>query len=836
MILVFFPGHKVTNQKIKWSLEYGSIAIIWLLGAICDRIWFALDVAVPAWDQADYLNGAANYWHALQTPEFLDLDWWHSFWLLSNKIPPLHYILTAPFLSSGNLSGDRASWVMLGYSALLLVAVYGLGKSLFNSQVGIWAALICQLLPGLYYYRLEFLLDYPLTAIVIGCYWLLTLWHFREKPTWLLTIFLGISGGLSLLLKQTALFFLILPLLWSLINCLKNRHWRKLCQGIGTILIAIAICYPWYRTNWLLILTSSKRATVDSAIIEGDPALNTLDAWLYYLKTLPYLLSWVLLVVPLVGLLLYGLSKLFKWQFYRPGGLTTEQGNSIRWLSIYLVSGYLLSSLNVNKDARYILPLLPVIAIFLAFGLTAFSQRWQKYLVPGCFGLGLLLMLLNMFPLPGGIVATVLSPKVQHHPYTGQPYPHREIVQTIVETEPYLRHTLGVLPSTPQVNQHNFSWYGAGNSFQVVGRQVGVRENEIDADVRSLSWFLTKTGDQGSVPEAQIKITDLVRNSPDFQLVKAWDNPDNSQLQLFRANQPPVEVIKLEANDNSQVQLTSSLIYPEATADSTILAQFIWQGAASQLAKGIVLFSWYPVDDSEQLAWVRDRGIAFGMLAENLRQDNSTLQVTENTALVIPPDVPPGKYQLRAAYLNRETQESYPLEISPTILSVIPNAPVISAPELDLAAQLMKIAPTMASGINALEGIFAQTTRINQYDGKQDYLQQAEIALTHRLENNQGNPPQQKDWLYTIALSQVLQQDVQGAISTWQKITKLQPDNPYAYAYLAFVRLYNWQPKLAQQALERAEQIKPNIPEVKTLRGVAAIMQGRFISAWRLLT
>ena len=50
------------------------------------------------------------------------------------------------------------------------------------------------------------------------------------------------------------------------------------------------------------------------------------------------------------------------------------------------------------------------------------------------------------------------------------------------------------------------------------------------------------------------------------------------------------------------------------------------------------------------------------------------------------------------------------------------------------------------------------------------------------------------------------------------------------------MRLYNWQPKLAQQALERAEQIKPNIPEVKTLRGVAAIMQGRFISAWRLLT
>ena len=167
MIFAFFLGHKVSNQKTKWSLEYGLITLIWLLGVICDRIWFAWDRSVPAWDQADYLNGAANYWYGLQNLDLLNSDWWRDLWLLSNKIPPLHYILSAPFLDAEHFLIDRASLVLLFYSALLLVAVYELGRTLFNSQVGIWAALICQLLPGLYYYRLEFLLDYPLTAIVL---------------------------------------------------------------------------------------------------------------------------------------------------------------------------------------------------------------------------------------------------------------------------------------------------------------------------------------------------------------------------------------------------------------------------------------------------------------------------------------------------------------------------------------------------------------------------------------------------------------------------------------------------------------------------------------------
>ena len=48
------------------------------------------------------------------------------------------------------------------------------------------------------------------------------------------------------------------------------------------------------------MLTSGKRATIDSALAEGDPNLLSLDAWLYYGKLLPNHISLPLLIQSLI--------------------------------------------------------------------------------------------------------------------------------------------------------------------------------------------------------------------------------------------------------------------------------------------------------------------------------------------------------------------------------------------------------------------------------------------------------------------------------------------------------------------------------------------------------
>jgi 4-amino-4-deoxy-L-arabinose transferase-like glycosyltransferase len=860
------------KKQLNWWQGLGILGLIWLAGTIGDRIWLILDRSVPGWDPADYLNGALNYWRALQEPQWLNGEWWRSFWLTSNKIPPLNYILTVPFISLFGTSQDAAFLVMSLHSAILLVSVYGLGVALFNVSVGLWAAGLCQLLPGLYYFRLEFLLDYPLAAIVTFSFWLLTLWNInwqegesgiartqtkKEKfiqsnpqsqlknykvksnkktfNSWLLAILFGISFGLALLLKQTALFFLLFPILWVFFSCLKNRQWLRLTQFITSLVVGILVLFPWYRTNWLLTLTSGKRATIDSAIIEGDPPLNTLPAWTFYGEVLPHLLSWYLLVIAIAGLFLY---------VFRQKNLSFLSFNKWRWLIVFLVGGYLLSSLNMNKHDRYILPLLPVISIILAVGLLGWRGGWQKYIRWGTVSLALILMLLNIFPLGGDFITAKLSPHYQKYPYMGEKYPHQQVVEEIINTSPYLRSTLGVLPSTVEINQHNFSFYGGQYNFQVVGRQVGVREEEVEQDARSLDWFLTKTGDQGSVPEAQAAIVKIVEEGGDFQLQDSWQLPDNSTLKLYHRLVPTVQVGAIGkspiqnflSTTQDQIQLNRVSVPETAPPGVPIPVTYEWSGDWQQLQSGIVLLTWSQEDSNPQSQWLHDHGIAMGALdSSRLESDRETFQVIEQTAMLPDGDILPGDYILTATYLNRDTGETYPISVPPVKITIDPAAEAIPAPELDLVTQLRTIAPNMARGIKGLEPIFAQTTRINQYDAKHDYLPQAELALSYRLQRDNVSQQQKLDWTYAVILSQVLKQDVDGAIATLQQLLQLNDRNPYNYAYLAFVYLYDWQPRLAEQALNAATKINPHIEEVQTLSGIAALMQGKLIRAWHLL-
>ncbi len=822
------------KKQLSWRKGLLIIGSIWLAGAICDRLWYALDHSVPAWDQADYLNGVLNYGEALQTPQWLSSQWWRGFWLLSSKIPPLNYILTAPLMIFGTTE-DSATLIMLFYSAVLLVSVYGLGVILFDVITGLWAAGLCQLLPGLYYHRLEFILDYPLTTAVVFSYWLLTIYFFawgKSFSSWIWGILWGVSFGLAILMKQTALFFLFLPLVWVGINFLRQRQWMGLVQLVTSLLVGVAIAFPWYRTNWLLILTSGKRATVDSAIAEGDPALTTLDAWTYYLKILPYLLSWHLLLIPLTGLLVYWCRKYIYRRSSTSNRLYTDRQTWI-WLVVFLVGGYLLSSLNINKDARYILPLLPVLSLVLAVSLLSWRNRWRKYILWITASLGIILMLLNIFPLGVSNIASKFSPRTQRYPYTGKPYPHPEVIAEISKISPYLRTVLGVLPSTTQINQHNFSFYGKQNNAHISGRQVGVRESEILQDSRSLDWFITKTGEQGSIPESQPAMVALIEQGKNFKLHQTWELPDDSLLKLYHRHRPLIQVSpspSLPVSKSPSLQLFS--LPTSSPPGVPIPVTYEFAGDRANLQSGIVLLTWRHQTNPDAF-WIHDRAIGMGAIIP-VTNDDSILQVTERTAMLAPADIQPGKYDLEATYLNRDTGETQAIDFAPVAITIDPQAVATPAPELDLVSQLRNTAPKMAASIQGLEPVFAQTARINQYDARQDYLQQAELSLTYRLKSDQINQQQKIDWLYAIALSRVLQQDVDGAIASFRQITDLDPQNPFGYAYLAFVHLYDWQPKSADVALNIADRINPNIPEIATLRGASAVMQGRFIEAWKL--
>ncbi|MGB3638442.1 MAG: glycosyltransferase family 39 protein [Rivularia sp. (in: cyanobacteria)] len=812
------------------------LTTIWLFGAICDRVWFFFDKSVPSWDQADYLTGSLNYLQALQNPDLLNGEWWHNLWLLSSKIPPFTYIFTAFIQHIYGKGYDQATLVMVGFSAVLILSVYGLGKILFSETVGLWAAALCQVMPGLYRYRIEFLLDYPLAAVVTLSFFCLTLWFFTNNPPLLYFIFFGLSFGLALMVKQTALFFLITPIIWVVITSIRKGLWGRLLQLIGAFCLSTLIFGWWYRANWLLILTSGKRATVDSAIAEGEAPLNSLEAWTFYWHQLPSQVSLPLLLVPIFALLLYwGKAK-----ENRKGREGLELSIALKWLAIFLIGAYFLSCLNPNKDYRYVLPYLPILSVFLAYGLTRFQSSLGKRIRWGTFGLAIILMLLNLFPIggiPGNWITTALSDKVQHHPYLKAKLPHSQVVNQIIQTEPYLRSTLGVLPSTPQINQHNLNYYGALQNFQVYGRQVGIQKSFVKKDARSMSWFLTKSKKQGSVPKAQKQITKIVEQNGDFQLNKTWNLPDGSLLKLYHQDNPPVVVEERGDGErggrggrggrNNNIVLEKVEVPEIVPQGNSVPVTYTWEGNWEELNNGLVLLTWKNNDNSK---WIHDHQIALGELYPYGIKPVGKFQVTERMAMLPPTDIKNGNYTLEATYLNRLTQETYPIKLPKVTLQIDSQATPTPAPELDLSTQLRTLAATLPQGIKALDKVFQEIGRINQYDATQDYLVQTRKTLEYRFQKEKN-----LKYAYSIALTNILQQKTESAIASLKTVTQLDKDNPYAWAYLSFVQLYDFQGAAAEKSLQPALAKIPDVTEIQYLSAVAALQQGKLIKVWQIV-
>ena len=254
---------------------------------------------------------------------------------------------------------------------------------------------------------------------------------------------------------------------------------------------------------------------------------------------------------------------------------------------------------------------------------------------------------------------------------------------------------------------------------------------------------------------------------------------------------------------------------------------YIWQGNWEKLNNGLVLLTWKNNNNSK---WIHDHGIAFGKLYPDGIKPFGQFQVIETMAMLPPDNINNGTYTLEANYLDKNTGETFPLKVPEVTLKIDSQATPNRAPELDLATQLRNLAATLPQGIKALDKVFDQIGRINQYDANQDYLVQTRKALESRLQEEKQN----LDYAYSVALTHILQRKPKMAIASLKRITQLDADNPYAWAYLAFVQLYDFQGAAAEKSLQPALAKLPDVTEIQALSGVAALQQGKLIKVWQV--
>ena len=240
-------------------------------------------------------------------------------------------------------------------------------------------------------------------------------------------------------------------------------------------------------------------------------------------------------------------------------------------------------------------------------------------------------------------------------------------------------------------------------------------------------------------------------------------------------------------------------------------------GDRTSLQNGLLLLNW----QSKNQTWNHDNAIGL----ESLYLDQTTIpnfQVTEYLVMLPPVDSALADYQLTATYLNQKSGKTYPITVPP--IEIEPISDRLS--ELDLISKLHQLGKLFAQG--NIDAVFSEISILNQYDPIQEYLIHAQQAIAHRIDKGD----RRLELRYTLALTQALRIQVEPLLNNLTQITKLDPQNPAGWTYLAVVRLYNWQPIAAEMALKQAESLPSPPAALSTLKIISALFRCDLPQVW----
>ncbi|MAR05900.1 MAG: 4-amino-4-deoxy-L-arabinose transferase [Cyanobium sp. NAT70] len=495
------------------------LALIWLVATACDRLWWAVQSGVPAWDQADYLNSALDHGRALGLIPGGAWEGWSALLDLSPKIPPLASLVNGTVMAVSGDAPAQAAWSLSLWHGLLLLAVASWGRRLVGPGFALLASGLTALAPALLDLRTDYVLEMPLTAVCTLALWRLGCWCDPQRGGRWSQVFVATTAALaSLLVKQSALLVLFPAGLWAAWIAMGRRgSWLR--QALVLPLMTAALIGPWLRHNWITTIGGTNRAVFESAAREGDPGVLSLQNWVLYPSLLPEQLGVVLLVVGVAGLLMM-------WGWRRSVASAIDDGWSWRWLLINLIAAWLFTSLSPNKSDRYITPLLPMLLLVLARG----WWQWGVLLQSRSHRLAALLLGTGLLACcPAGW--TLQLQRLQDRPQG----PLEALVHAAGGADPnQLPRTLIVVPSTPDLNQHNVTYYGRRHGGQLVGRQLGGQRRDREPVLQSAEWVVLAEGDQGSVRKSARRLDRAVRESGLFVKVETFPRPNGDSYSLWR--------------------------------------------------------------------------------------------------------------------------------------------------------------------------------------------------------------------------------------------------------------------------------------------------------------
>jgi len=503
------------GNKIKvYAIAIGLICIM-LFFIITNIIWLAIDLSILHPDPCMHIWWCLKYYSLLKHfRSIFDLKLAFGFY---THYPPFYYLTSLPVIALLGFSHDYFVYVNFFYIILLVLSVFGIGKLLFNEWVGFFSALLTMLYPLVYGLSRHYYIDFALLAMVSLVQYLILKSEGGIKKPW--NILLGVAVGLTLLTKTHGLIF-FLPT-WVIVFLMHYRKKDNLIPLIVTLLISLIIAAPWYTAASGTLAEFTKETIILGRV---SPLPQTFFLSMYYYAKLLYL---------------EGISPILSFAFFL--GLILFFIFDARWkialiLTSWIIPSYLALAFWTNKDARFILPLLPGLAIFTVGGLSRLPLKLLKEIILGsiiCVGfIQFNSILFNSPPL-------LLRRSVYCHSPISEDWKIKEIVDCILHYKGLKRISIGVLPMLPYFDRIQFRLHLNelnNNIYRIIniaedGDEAGLTINEIGG----LDILITKTPPLGKPAKKKFynDFNTIGADKLGFRKIEEFDLPDNTKAILY---------------------------------------------------------------------------------------------------------------------------------------------------------------------------------------------------------------------------------------------------------------------------------------------------------------
>jgi len=525
--------------------------------------------APPRWDDSWYLTNSEIFYKALigndkYSAMYYDVNISSEFYLftlfsrlLNGYRAPLIALIPLPAYLT---LGTGAPGLTATYFLLILFftgVLYQFTSKVYDQWTAFLAVAITSTMPLTIGLSRTFYIEYGLMILTV-------IWvslqiqsdHFRNKHY---IIPLGIIFGLGMLMKVAFPLYIIGPVLGGLISTFKENVSNKtLPKIIGhclvILLIGIVVMSSWYIASLDRVISNALNSGFgnDSQNYSLGNIFEITTLFRYWVSAINGGISFYYFLLLTILITIVGLKQVKKTKYQAPQTVNKPMSKNLTIILIWFFIPFIIFSFGVNKDYRFLLPVLPALGIIIAkLIMDAVSRRDLKLvMIPLIMIVPCFMFVYTSLPLSFTIEASlppflILTPNNGYAMRPVQQIWNQEkilmrIEQDAQENKVNIDFPIGIIPNAQYFNALNFMYVSVNQDFSYQYESFLPTKNPAAWTAQKerllkMDYVVTKTGDLGPAFAYNPDIPSLLLGEYlSFTEVTRFPLPDGSEAIIYR--------------------------------------------------------------------------------------------------------------------------------------------------------------------------------------------------------------------------------------------------------------------------------------------------------------